>query len=150
MNIIEAAKNLAVAELELTKQTRELEDQISVALSKQLPVGEVIDLSIHPRDRKNYLLQVRTTRGNDRGANKFCIASAPAVTVNRSTIELSTWSCEATPISSNTGQPLKGNARGVGQRETVRLTGNLIAIPINLEGVEYIAYGDKLLEDLMA
>jgi len=113
----EAHDQLATATLVLTSE-------LELVMRKLLKPGMTIKRN--QRGNPFWLFSIRTMRGNDRGTNTFLIASEITVEATAFAPELSTWHCEATPISEKTGEQMKGTSHGPdGNRATVRLKGSI-------------------------
>lgn len=122
--VLEAIGKLTAAQERLKSARAIAEAQLAVLMNRLLKPG----MTIQRKTRGNpyWLQRVTTIRGNDRGTNTFVIASTVAVDINPSFPELSTWSCEATPVSEKTGKQMDGSAHGAnGNMVTVRLTGDI-------------------------
>ena len=119
-----ALKKMSDAYAKLTTSLAIAEAQIGALMNRLLKPGMTIQRKI--RGNPYWLQRVTTIRGNDRGTNTFVIVSLVAVAINPSHPELSTWSCEAIPISEKTGKPMDGSSHGAdGNKPTVRLTGDI-------------------------
>lgn len=103
----------------------ELRDALTAAVRRVVAPGVRLDL------RQRYglpecLWSVVTSHGNDRGTRLFEITSEPRVQVKLESLALSTWSCEAKPISETTGKPMSGRTANGSDRDTITLRGHLI------------------------
>lgn len=96
------------------------------AFQKLLPPGTIIDLRYSKGNPPpDHMIRVRTMSGNDRGTKLFRVVKVVYVEASPIHPELSTWVCDAVPISEKTGKDMKASpGNGVG-RDTVRLHGNV-------------------------
>lgn len=63
--------------------------------------------------------------GNARGTHTFRIVAVTNVQANAVHPHLSTWVCDAVPISERTGKDIDASTHSAISRSTVRLQGNL-------------------------
>jgi hypothetical protein len=110
-------------------------------MRKLLAPGTVIKLDAHPRPE--YLLNVRTMSGSDRGTKTFRIVNVTHVSAYPYAPELSTWHATAVPISEKTGKDMSGATHGVSSSETVSIQGDL-ACPMRDDVVDSCAI-DRLM-----
>ena len=94
------------------------------AMRNLLPVDKVIKLDARPLPE--YLLNVRTMSGHDRGTKTFRIVRVTHVIACPYAPELSTWSAEAVPVSEKTGKDMSAATHGANARDTVTLDGDLV------------------------
>ena len=106
----------------------ELEAVLLAALRRLIPAGTLVDRRLSPGNPKpDYLVNLKTMAGSDRGAHQFRIEQVVDVEVKPGQPGLSRWSCDATPISPKTGKDMLASSgnRKAGTRTTVRLAGYL-------------------------
>lgn len=108
--------------------------------------GRVVDLRDF-RALEECFVNVKTRRGNDRGTRVFRIESFPRVEVNATHPILSSWRCDATPISEKTGKAMSGSSHGADSRDTVEIGAHLVCDPYNdLTGdASHVAANEHLL-----
>jgi hypothetical protein len=94
-----------------------------VAIRKLLPPGTVLELNKRPVPE--YLVRVKTMRGNDRGTRTFRVVSVVAVEVDPHFPELAKWICDAVPVSEKTGKDMSAATHGSTRGDTVRLHGDV-------------------------
>lgn len=103
----------------------ELEQRLTEALRRVVQPGVRLDL----RERRGLpecLWSVNTSHGNDRGSRVFEVVSEPRVQVKLNALGLSTWACEARPVSETTGKTMSGRTANGSSRDTVTLRGHLV------------------------
>lgn len=100
-----------------------LETVMLQTMRAQLIPGAVINLQARPIPE--YLLGARVMCGNARGTLTFRIVAVTAVQANAVHPHLSTWVCDAVPISEKTGKDIDASTHAAIPRTTVRLQGNL-------------------------
>lgn len=88
-----------------------------------LAPGTIIKLDARPL--QEYLLNVRTMSGNDRGTRTFRIVEVTGVCACPYAPELSSWHAEAVPVSEKTGKDMSGATHAVASGATVRLHGDM-------------------------
>lgn len=116
---IEAAQ-AAKERLEAAKES--LKTNLETVIRALLKPGTIIKR--HKRGNPAWLTHVQVLRGNDHGTNTFRIASEPEVEPNINIPDISTWVCEAIPISEKTGKDMAGAVHGHNSLiQTVRLEG---------------------------
>lgn len=101
----------------------ELASVMLTAMRNLLAPGTVIKLDAHPLPE--YLLNVRTMSGSDRGTKTFRIVEVTRVNACPYAPELSNWHATAVPISEKTGKDMSGATHGVSSSTTVSLQGDL-------------------------
>ncbi|MBU9200057.1 hypothetical protein KTD31_01395 [Burkholderia multivorans] len=111
------------------------------AMRRLLPAGTILKLDQRPIPE--YLIRVRTMSGNDRGTRVFRVEQVVRVEADPSHPELSTWICDAVPISEKTGKDMSAATHGANSRTTVRLHGDIGYLGIE-ESTE--AARDRLLQ----
>jgi hypothetical protein len=94
------------------------------AMRNLLAPDTVIKLDARPLPE--YLLNVHTMSGNDRGTKSFRIVKVTHVNACPYAPELSNWSATAVPISEKTGKDMSGATHGVASGATVTLHGDLV------------------------
>lgn len=112
---------------------------LTTIMRKLITPGQIIEIGYDQfRELNIWLLDVKTIRGNDRGAKKFRIESEVTVEAQPDSFELARWSCEATPIN-KLGKAMSGRSHGAdGNRDTVKLVGGIMPMaPIHLTGELY-------------
>lgn len=121
-DILDAIAAAQAAKEQLAVAEDVLKTKLQMVLRALLKPGMIIKR--RQRGNPSWLAQVKTLRGNDRGTNTFQIASDLDINLDVTCPDLSSWSCEATPISEKTGNPMNGSAHGAdANRPTVRLVG---------------------------
>lgn len=120
---------------------------IAAVLSNKVKVGDVVDLREIETRRCGHYQALRTYRGRDHGTRVFRIETAPIVDFFAHTPILSTWTCEATPVSEKTGKDMDG-AAGHNSRKTVTLTSYVFrqSIPEDITGEAYTQYCMDIIE----
>ena len=103
----------------------EVKKVVEEMLANIMSTGSVIDVR---RDTgvplPDHLVMVRTIGGRDFGTTRFRIESKPIVELRKHGVEMSQWTCEATPISEKTGRDMNGRESSPvfrGKRRTVTL-----------------------------
>jgi hypothetical protein len=122
-----AVRDVEAAHAALREARERLQILLTEAVSAFIYPGLLVDLRNY-RQLPECFVNVRTTRGADRGTKVFRIESSPSVEVNTSHIDLSVWRCDATPISEKTGKDMSGASHGADSRQTVRLQAHLIHV----------------------
>lgn len=89
-----------------------------------LAPGTVIKLDVKPLPE--YLLNVRTMSGHDRGTKTFRIVHVSHVDASPYAPELSKWHATAVPISEKTGRDMSGATHGVSSSDTIELQGDVV------------------------
>ncbi|KVP75282.1 hypothetical protein WJ96_05865 [Burkholderia ubonensis] len=87
-----------------------------------MPPGTLLELNRRPV--AEHLLRVRTMSGNDRKTRTFRVVQVVSIDVDALRPELSTWVCEAVPVSEKTGKDMSA-ATHASSRDTVRLHGDV-------------------------
>lgn len=99
-----------------------LENVMLQSMRALLIPGAVINL--HARPIPEYLLGARVMTGNARGTLTFRIVEVTNVHADAVYPELSTWACNAVPVSEKTGKDINASTHAALSRTTVRLQGN--------------------------
>ena len=101
---------------------RQLAEVLLRAMRALMPAGTLLELNRRPV--AEHLLRVRTMSGNDRKTRTFRVVEVVAIDVDALRPELSTWVCDAVPVSEKTGKDMSA-ATHSSSRETVRLHGDV-------------------------
>lgn len=105
-------------------KTREALAQLLLAtMRKLLPTGKVVNLLERPIPE--YLASVRVMAGKSHGTHTFRIMAVTHVAANALQPELSTWTCNAVPISEKTGKDMSAATTSEPDRGVVRLHGEI-------------------------
>lgn len=109
----------------LQQESEVLKRQLESLFSLAMPVG--MRLERLARGSPIWARNFNVLRGNSRGTKLFEIASSISVEVNPTHVEISTWSCEAIPISEKTGKAMSGGSHGANSsgKDTVLIRGYL-------------------------
>jgi hypothetical protein len=95
------------------------------AINKLVPPGTVLDLRFGRSKPPGHLARVSTMSGNDRGTKVFRVVKVLSVDAKPGSPELSTWTCEAVPISEKTGKDMLASTGHYSGKQTVRLSGSM-------------------------
>ncbi|KVP39763.1 hypothetical protein [Burkholderia ubonensis] len=101
---------------------RKLGEVLLHTMRALMPTGTLLELNRRPLPE--HLLRVRTMSGNDRGTRTFRVEKMVAVDVDALRPELSTWICEAVPVSEKTGKDMSASTHSRSSN-TVRLHGDI-------------------------
>lgn len=125
----------AIALAEATHQAasaarREMERLLEEALRAYIYPGRVVDLREF-RSLPECFVNVKTTRGNDRGTKVFRFTGFARVEANATHPSLSSWTADAVPVSEKTGADMSGVSHGANSRSTVALRAYLVCERMN-------------------
>jgi hypothetical protein len=116
-------ENACAAQAIADAATNALGARMLSAMKAVLSSGTVINLRQRPIPE--YLLCVRTLKGNDRGTRTFRILEVTQVQVNASNPELSRWEATAIPISEKTGKDMSGTTASSNVGSSVTIYGDM-------------------------
>lgn len=98
MSLIEDFTNLQLLKKSYEEKTQALNQLLTDKMQSMVPVGSMLDLSLHTSKRPLFLVNARLTMGNSHGIKQFVTISEMIVTANISNPMLSTWQCKASLV----------------------------------------------------